>query len=338
MGRLAALLSLLWLAAGQLHAEQGIQWGGQAPTTPPPARVQSAPGSATAPAKNAPINPAAPPPPAPGRAAPLLFGSAAITVSDGAKPVAGATVKLAVEPVQTGMTDASGKATFPKLTIGTYSFTVALAGYFDVTGTVTVTTGATATGTAVLKPAATIVMRALDDTGHSFAAVPIATTVSGTARTLTTDSSGVANFTQLPAGSYTFTVTGTWQDHVAVGPSSVSVAAGERNFGSVTMKRVHGAAVVDVNCPTPSQIKLTVNMPSGFKGSGEADNTNLRLWLVEVRNPGEPGMATATRGQLDCSYRVGYSLNDSVPFMSIFTALPEGGKCTQTATGAHCVP
>jgi hypothetical protein len=94
------------------------------------------------------------------------------------------------------------------------------------------------------------------------------------------------------------------------------------------------AAVVDVNCPIGTQINLTGTAPAGWTVF-PIYNGYLKLSSVTVRNPGDPGMGSATRGQLDCFYSYGAG-GTAVPFTQMFTPLPEGQTCTVAATGARC--
>lgn len=152
-------------------------------------------------------------------------GNATITVTDGISPLSGATVSVTVNgTARSATTTSSGEAQFTNLPTGTYAFTATKSGYDDGTGSVTVSTGATATGSISMAPQLGAVLILVTDGYHPLSYVTVKANVNGTILSGQSDSNGYVPFTSLPVGTYNFYVPldGTNKDVTVIKNQTVS--------------------------------------------------------------------------------------------------------------------
>jgi hypothetical protein len=189
-------------------------------------------------------------------------GSAVLTVTDGTKPLVGATVSVTVGGgAKTAVTNASGAATFPSLPIGTYPFTATLAGYGDGTVSLAITHGGVAAATIPLTAQvgkATVTVTDASNAPVSGATVSV--TVGGTTKTATSGADGTAVFASLPIGTYSFTAVKT---NYSTGEASATVTNGGSVALAIPISQLTSSANITVTDGTNPISGATVNVSVG---------------------------------------------------------------------------
>ena len=195
-------------------------------------------------------------------------GGAIITVTDGSAKLSGVKVvaTLGGSKVQEATTQDNGEATFADLPIGTYNFTASKDGY----------TGGSADGVAITnnnitKPASIVLTRQTgnktykitDDQGAPLSGVTVSTTVDGSKVEVITEGDGLAKFTNLPTGEYSFSANK--DGYSNWGTSRVPITSGDNETKTITLRLKAGNATITVMGPngterlTDAQVQVTGN-------------------------------------------------------------------------------
>ncbi len=167
-------------------------------------------------------------------------GTITITITDGINTVSGATVTLNETTSET--TDEMGQAIFASQPIGVSAYTVTAPGYDTKSGNITVNiAGSSETISLTRQTGATTITVTNGISPISGAAVSI----SGLGDwTVTTNELGQATFTNVPTGTYIFTVTKTgYSSNYTI----VEVSHGSTASGTITTVRQSGNAVITVS-------------------------------------------------------------------------------------------
>ncbi len=221
-----------------------------------------------------------------------------------------------------GTTNASGYKTFNSVPLGSYTFTASKSGYYSNTGTATINTTKTSTSVTIyLTPqptSGTITVTVRDKDSN---AVISGAAVSGGGYSRTTNTNGIANFADIPFGSYTFTASKSGYDPSS-GSATISVSSTSKSItiylsktkadvgviadavngtvyrGSTIMVSadIHGDSNIDF---TPSN-PLTVTMKATRNGGAVFDtqtktvicpkgDTNLVWFTVDIPKTGYSG-------------------------------------------------
>ncbi|WP_371377224.1 carboxypeptidase regulatory-like domain-containing protein [Sporomusa aerivorans] len=170
-------------------------------------------------------------------------GTATITITNGIDPISGATVTIPAF-AWTVTTNELGQATFTDVPTGTYNFTATKTDYRSNNTTVPVSHGTTTNGTIIIVRQTGSAVITVSEGSTPIQGATVSVTVDGTERTIATDSSGRAQFSNLPTGSYTFTVTKT--DYNTNTCSAMVVNSGNTP-AVVSLTRQTGNAAITVN-------------------------------------------------------------------------------------------
>ena len=119
----------------------------------------------------------------------------------------------------------------------------------------------------------------INDGTNPISGATVSVTVNGTVQTASTNGSGVASFTNIPTGTYTFTAT---MNGYTSSSASVSVNNGATAVGTISMTRQTGNANITINDGTNpisgATVSVTVNgiaQTASTNGSGVASFTNI---------------------------------------------------------------
>lgn len=209
-------------------------------------------------------------------------GSAKITVTDGTLLLSGATVSVTVNgQEQIATTVANGEATFTNIPTGTYTFTATKSGYGSGTSNgLTIAKGATATATVALTRQTGNAKITVTDGTAPLSDVTVSVTLNGQAQTAITAANGEATFTNIPAGTYTFTATKA--DYGSGTANDVVIANGTTATATIALTRQTGGAkitVTDGALPlVGATVSVTVNgqaQTATTTANGEATFTNI---------------------------------------------------------------
>lgn len=191
-------------------------------------------------------------------------GSAAITVSDGSSPLSGAAVTVTVNgTAQTVTTNSTGLATFSDMPAGSYTFSVSKEGYISNTGTVAINSGVTAAKTISLAlPNGNTSITVTDGTNPINGAT-VSIMVNGSVHTLTTDNAGIAAFTDLIAGSYTFTAS---KEGYNTNSGTATVTAGVSTTANISLTRQLSNVTITITDGTNTVSGATVTLNGTTSG------------------------------------------------------------------------
>lgn len=192
-------------------------------------------------------------------------GGAKITVTDGTAPLKDATVSVTINgQTQTATTDTNGVATFTSIPAGTYSFTATLAGYGSGTANdVAISNGAEAAAAITLTRQTSGAKIMVKDAANApIKGVTVSVTVNGKEETAKTDTNGVATFTSIPTGTYSFTAT--MAGYVSGAANDVVIGNGAEATAAITLTRKIvnvTIAVIDYEDNQPiGEAKVTVTL------------------------------------------------------------------------------
>jgi uncharacterized protein (DUF2141 family) len=163
-------------------------------------------------------------------------GNATITVDDSSNPIAGASVTL---DGQTIVTDAGGAASFTDLAAGDYTASAVKNGYTSGHVPVTVAAGSMAHATISLSHETGSVTITINDGSSPMAGASV--TLDG--RTLTTDTNGLAAFSEVPTGPYTVSASA---PAYRVNTAAINVAKDATTNATISLTRQRGDVVVRV--------------------------------------------------------------------------------------------
>lgn len=204
-------------------------------------------------------------------------GTATITVMDGDTPLSGATVTIGGFANWTETTDASGHATFSNVPTGTYIFSATKAGYNTVDGIFDVHLNTTTSGTITVAQLGTATIIAKEGALPIQGAI-ISVSVNGVTRAEATNSSGQAQFLNLPIGNYTFTIYKEGYQLNTCGATFINGVATTtvlltRQTGNATITVMNGEIAL-----SDASVNVTVNGSAQTvttNSSGQATFTNL---------------------------------------------------------------
>lgn len=168
-------------------------------------------------------------------------GNAEITVTDGTSPLSGATVSVTVNgQEQTVNTATNGVATFTGIPTGTYTFTATMSGYNSGSANNVIITGGTTTAKTITLTRQTGSARInVKDSGLTgldaqISEATVTITGNGVSKIVNTDSTGVADFSNLPVGDYTCSVS---KDGYTSGSANLTIVAGQRTTKTVSITK-----------------------------------------------------------------------------------------------------
>ncbi len=197
-------------------------------------------------------------------------GNATITVQDQAtnSPIGNEPVNLTGNGVSKQVTTTtSGQASFTNIPTGTYTISaLEMTNYNSASGSVTITSGATAAATLKLAPKSTSGTGNITifiNPGNVVSGATVSVTVNGQTKTATSDSAGQAQFTALPAGTYTFMATAARYNS---GSASLTVYQGANN-GTINMTPQLGNATITVLDKTTNK-PFARGVPVNLTGNG----------------------------------------------------------------------
>jgi len=267
-------------------------------------------------------------------------GNATITVNDKAtgKPVSSVQVSVMANGQQAYLnTDASGVAAFTNIKTGTYIFEALVSGYKTATTTVTITNGGTAQGKITIEALTSVPGSGYGDVtvfanpGSPISNAVITFTVNGQTKTAQSDSKGMAKFTQIPAGSYTFKSTkfgyydGSLTQSIYSGvTTSVSLPMATK-YGNATITVVDAAkkaiSGAEVGTYVSGQLTL-VNTNS----SGAAAYTKIQIgtYTFSVRKSGYNDNSAVVSVTLNNTTKQTIALAQPLQVTLHFTNLPNG--------------
>ncbi|BBB90376.1 carboxypeptidase regulatory-like domain-containing protein [Methylomusa anaerophila] len=212
-------------------------------------------------------------------------GNASITVTDGANPLSGATVSVTVNgSVQTATTNGSGVASFANIPSGTYTFTASKSEYNDNTVSVTITSGGTAAAAVALARQTGNVNITVTDGANPLSSVTVSVTVNGSLQTATTNGSGVANFSNIPTGTYTFTASKSGYNS---NTASVAVASGSPAAATVALTRQTGNVTVTLSGTMSASnytVTVTDSASATHTGTVSSGSTTATISNIPVGN------------------------------------------------------
>ena len=206
-------------------------------------------------------------------------GSAAITVTDGSNAVSGATVSVSVNGItQTATTNEAGLATFANLPIGSYTFIASKTGYISTNGSVTVTNGTTQTGTLALSAQYGSAAITVTDGTNAVSGATVSVSVNGITQTATTNEAGLATFSNLPVGSYTFTASKTGYNS---NTASVTVTNGTTQTGTLALSAQYGSVnLAFASGSNASTENYTVTITNGTNNYSNTINNTTRTATI----------------------------------------------------------
>ncbi len=133
-------------------------------------------------------------------------GSVTVFVYPG-NPIKGATVSFTAEgKLYSGTTNEMGVISFSNIPTGTYSFTASKSGYKDSSVDVTIPNGSTTASIKLEQLYGDADIAVTDSNNNPISGAAVRVTIHGTEYTATTNASGVASFTNIESGTWTFTI------------------------------------------------------------------------------------------------------------------------------------
>ena len=222
--------------------------------------------------------------------------------------------------VQTATTVANGEATFANIATGTYTFTATKADYGSGTsGEVVIANGTTATATIALARQTGGAKITVTDGASPLSGATVSVEGNSQIPTVTTDTNGVATFTNIPTGTYKFSAAKA--DYADGSVTGVVVANGATATADITLARQVGSAKITVtdgdNPISGITVSVTVN------GQVKTETTNAQ---------GEATFTSIPTGQYTFTATSGYDSKTAV--VTIAADTPASTTITLPAMGS----